>query len=61
MYRIYYGRFAIANMIILDGQIWHDNLLQLPLQQVQNKFCSKAPLHDMLRGTAFTEHYFFKK
>ncbi len=24
MYRIYYGRFAIANMIILDGQIWHD-------------------------------------
>ncbi len=24
--RIYYGRFAIENMIILDGQIWYDIL-----------------------------------
>ncbi len=28
MYRIYYGRFAIENMIILDGQIWHDSRLR---------------------------------
>ncbi len=31
MCRIYYGRFAIENMIILDGQIMHDILVAIYL------------------------------
>ncbi len=47
MYRIYYDRFAIENMIILDGQIWHyikvtyfdDN------GEIIQIYCMKSKLH----------------